>query len=76
MIQLIPFLHVCCCSVFLLVPLFILHAIGLSLFFNAFWHQACLSSLLVSLLLNASPFLTLLYYSYCTFLGIKRLFRF
>ena len=60
-----------CCLLlcFLLAAFFILCAIALSLFFNAFRHQAGLP---VSLLLNLSPFLkSLSYIHYYSFLDIK-----
>ena len=54
-----PFLHVVYFSVFSLAAFFILHTVGLGLFFNAFWHQACLLSSHVSLLQGIPPFLNL-----------------
>ena len=71
-IQLAPFLHVFYCFVFPLATFFILCAIGLSLFFNAFRHPAYLPSLCVSLLLSISLFLNLHYISSYSFLGIKK----
>ena len=47
---------------FFLVAYFILHAIRFSLFFNTFWHQACLPSLYMSLLLDVSQVLQILYH--------------
>ena len=52
-----PFLHVVYCSVFHLAAFFMLHIIGLSLFFNAFQHRACYPSSCVSSLLSISPYL-------------------
>ena len=60
-------------SVFPLVAFFILCAIDLSLFFNTFWHQACLLSSRVSLSLGVSPFLNLCHIHYHSYLGIKML---
>ena len=66
------FLHAVYCSIFCLVAFFMFCSVGLSLFFNAFWHQACLPSLHVSLL----PFLNLHCSHNLSLLDIKRLKKF